>query len=270
MANYYFRKNFSRDFILEPNILLQINSELKSFVETEQLHLALEYQILKDDDEYYVTSDIEKLLSEPNNKRSRISRIVIRIGEEQTRYNNIKTPVFIECRFSRGDELLHGYCKVEIQDYRNGTSQQRLADELCTLFKHTQREASLNVIAIPNWIEGWLPPVLTFFLFLLWLRHYSPFGNIKLGDLSLIDFPFYLAATVIIYVLCFFLWKAVKLPRFLTKRFRTTGIFLWGAETHDFRRRVAFQEKLIWGFAIALIVGVLGSLIATWLTSNKS
>jgi hypothetical protein len=268
MANYYyFRKYFSTDFILEPEILRQIDSKLKSFIEEEQLHLKLEYKVSKDDRQNYVISDIERLLSDPNSKRSRISHIVIQVGEEQMMNRN-KTPIFIECRFSRNYGSLSQRCKVEIHDYRSGISQQCLADHLCDMFEHTQREASFNIIDIPNWLKGWLPPTFTFYIFLFWLRRWPFFESMKLGNMSVIDFPFYITAIGLVYFLCFFVWKAVELPRYLADRFRVTGIFLWGAEVHDYRRRVSFKEKLTWGIVMALVVGIIASLIATWLTSK--
>jgi hypothetical protein len=240
--------------------LEKIDSELRSFLTVQKISLPIEYRVSK----YgggYVTSSLKKLLAEPNSKGSRISNLIIQVGEERNSINN-KTPIYIECRFSKGD---FNRCKVEIQDYREGQSQQQIADRLCELFEHTQREGDGSLIRIPLWINGSIPPFLTFFFLLLWLRQYPAIQAFHLGDLSVVEFPLYVLAIIIVCVFCFLMWKPINSPKYLDKYLPTTGIFLWGVEAHDYKKRLSLRQNLTWGIGVALIVGIVSSLIVTWI-----
>jgi hypothetical protein len=264
-APYYFRKYFSPQFVLEPTILKQIDSELHSFLTAQGISLPVEYRVFKESGGAgaYVTSRLEKLLADPNSKGSRISSLIIQIGEERHNIDNTKAPIYIECRFSKN---YVSRCKVEIQDYRSDQSQQQIADRLCELFEHTQRDNERSLIRIPSWLKGSVPPLLTFFLILLWLRRYPVIQGIKLGDLSVIEFPLYALTITIGCAFCFLIWKLINFPKYLDAHLPTTGIFLWGAEVHDYRRRSSLRENLTWGIGVAFIVGIAASLMATWMS----
>ncbi len=265
---YYFRKYFSTQFILEPKILKQIDQELRTFLVDNEINLPIQY-ILSTDGNNYTTSNLEKVLAEPNSKNRRIAFIIVKVGEERSGGVRPKAPIYIECRFNH-NRAGHGFrsCKVEIHDYRSNQNQQELADKLCELFDRTQREASLSLFKFPKWLLGGAPPSLTYFLLLVWLRRYQIVRDLKLGEMSVVDLPIYLISLIFIYFLCTLIWKAVELPKFLDRKLPITGIFSWGAEEQDFKSRISLREKLTWSIGIALIVGILGSLIATWMSSK--
>jgi hypothetical protein len=264
---YYFKKTFSSRFILDAETVKDIHHVLDLFLEKENLDLPIEYHVFTSNEDSYVTSEVEQVISEPNSKQNRISYLIIRIGQERLSVEQVRQPLFIECRFFPPHTILSPSCKVEIQDYRSGKSQHQLAKDLTRLFEKTQREATLATLKIPAWLTGALPPNATFLAILLLLRTHPHLSTLKLGDLGVLDVPFYLAAFVFLYGACFVVWKAVELPKMMEKRFRTVGIFLWGAETFDYRNRVSLNERITWGVIVALIIGTAGSLIAAALTS---
>ncbi|QVL49078.1 MAG: hypothetical protein KFB96_00615 [Thiocapsa sp.] len=259
MSDYfYFKRHFSKYFILEPKILLEIDEELKSFIENEGLLLPIKYLVYREDRDPYTTSDINKVLAEPNSKGGRIIEINIQVGEKPLVFNSSDSPVFVECRFGRNGS------RIKIQDYRKEKSHHYLADQLCTLFEHTQREAKLNLISVPRLLKGSLPPLVTFVLLLFLLRWYSPLQALKIGELSVIDFPLYIFAMVLMVWGSALLWKVTNLPDYLEERFRLTGIFLWGAEIQDYERRRSFRHNLTWNVLFAFLIGI----AVTWIMST--
>lgn len=264
---YYFKKYFSHRFILDAETLKDIHRTLDMFLEQEDLGIAIEYHVFTNDGNTYITSDTEEVLSEPNSKQSRISLLLVRIGEERASISEAQKPVFIECRFSPARTVFSTRCKVEIQDYRPGKSQKQLAKDLCQLFERTQREATLAEIKFPALLTRALPPNVTFFAILLMLRNYPSLSGVKLGEIGVLDAPFYILGILLLYGACFIAWQVIKLPTVIEKKFPTTGVFLWGAEEQDYRNRLALNERITWGIIVSLFVGVVASLVAAALTS---
>ena len=90
------------------------------------------------------------------------------------------------------------------------------------------------------------------------------------APLKLPDYPDFhslpwwtLPATFLVPVLIFALAKALSM--FLSAS--GSSVFLIGEEIKAQGKRQARREKIVWGIGVALLLGVLGSVVGSWLVS---
>ncbi len=106
---------------------------------------------------------------------------------------------------------------------------------------------------------------------LLALRQFTPLHEIKLHDLSVVDFPLYLMLLLVLTVSIIFVSDSINARKWMEMRFPVLSGFLWGAELHDHPRRIEVHkwvsQSVWWGTDLALIGAMLLAVVG-WVWSS--
>lgn len=258
---FFYKKYFSNHFILSPDELRKINDHISNFLLSKKINLPIIYEIEKSSSERYELSSIEKVLADPNSKNGRISTILIRVGCEHLYSDEEMTAFYIESRFSKKEYFR---CKLEIHDYRNPhdpRKDQQFSDNLCSIIESTQREHNFIPPILQKHLRGPLPKAIFYMICFFTLRNIPSLQDIKMSDISIIDFPVYLIFLAALFWLLSKTFNLLRLPTQIDHYLPVTGIFLWGAEIHDYERRKIIRDRFIFGFVGALLLGIFGDAI---------
>jgi hypothetical protein len=261
MSGFYYLRELRGAYVIDAPTLRNIDAQLHALVTAEHPNMLLRYDVVVEDASggnlHQSHSNLDAVLATPNSKGNRVCTLGIGGGSPVPA--GMAEPEFdFQLRVSEG--MPSPRISFQMTDRRTGKDHQQVCDKIFAELQSTQRDASTYYL-LPKFLGGTVPAIVLTAVLLIGARFIPQLHSKKVGDLSVVDFPIYLFTLVFAIVWLFTIGENLDIPKVLEKKWPVRAVFLWGAEVHDYPRRMDIHKNIFWtiviGFPLSLIGGVL-------------